>query len=249
MPTFTYPFEPGGPERLTVTTPAGFAGATLSVDGVVVGGFPNRRSFQAGASFPLKGGGMLSAQFKRGFFGNDLVVFYEGRPLHILGRKPPLRILSAGSLVLAIGVITLIASAVLLAGAFGGRGGPTSELAVIAAISVGLGVAYVIMGVFVRKGSFAALLVATVFYAIDLAALVFLAVTAEQVPSVFQIVIKLLILIALINGLIAFKEMRQMQRMWGQWLMQAQMAAAGKPVKLAVGGAPDVDPQPPAGVQ
>lgn len=48
MGRFSYPFEPGGPERLVIETSRGYRGAQILLDDVPVGAFINRTDFKRG---------------------------------------------------------------------------------------------------------------------------------------------------------------------------------------------------------
>ena len=116
MRRFSYPFEPGGPERLVIETSGGYRGAQLLLDNVPVGAFINRRDFKRGGEFEIKGGGALAVKLDYGFFGIGIHVHYNGMPLHVLSRHGTMRLKTASTVLVLTGGLSLLMGIAILMG-------------------------------------------------------------------------------------------------------------------------------------
>ena len=233
MPTLCYPFQPGGPDRVVLQGTPGFRSTSVLVDGGPVGHFGSRREFQRGGRFPLPGGGVLAVKLDRSFLGMNVAVHYDGMPLHVLGKRPPLGVQAAGNIVLMVGVITTVFGAIQALRLHEQGLLMAQPLARILGLALLLeGVGFVVLGIFTRHGSLTALVIAVLFYAVGSIVIAVGILALDGRPHLgviaFGIALRALILIALINGLIAMMKAKRGRDKWRAVLMQQAVPVTGR---------------------
>jgi len=239
MRTFTFPFEPGGPERIVIQTTGGYRGTTILVDGVPVGYLKTRGEFKRGVQLPVKGGGVLAVKLAYGFFGIHLLVHYEGMPLHVLARGSPMRLRAASAVLFFFGGLWLFSGFMALAATFGGPAAPPEgTLAwVMRWVPLMGGAGLIVLAAFIRQGSIAATIVAIVFFSLYLLLMLGGAFLSGVVP-IFLIggIIPLLVLLSLVYALRGIRELNRERAIWHS--LQA-------PTKVALPLAKDPQPAKP----
>lgn len=78
MPKQQLALEAGGPKRLVITWKGLWKNVTLSLDGQVIGGFPNKAALKAGEEFALPDGSRLHVQLLQRFAQVELRVLRNG---------------------------------------------------------------------------------------------------------------------------------------------------------------------------
>lgn len=203
MPKKTFAFDKGGPQRLVLSWSFGWKKFVVELDGAPLGTIDNVRVLKAGQDFPLGDGTTLRVQLTTGL-GAELQVLRDGQPLPGSGGDPETRIKTASSVVFFVAGLNAVLG--LAAVAFevefllaNGIGYPSL---VIAAVFGGLGLA-----VKLRRSQIA-LILAVGLFALDGIGTVVLGIMDGVQPGVGGIIVRVLLLIPMIKGIGAIRELK-----------------------------------------
>lgn len=160
MPTKTYPFEEGGPDRVELSWKGGrFKNFTVSVDGQQLNQEPyNLKDLQSGQKLPLSDGSSLHVKFEKGFSGG-LKVTRDWKPLPGSPTHPKTKAKGASIIMFVIAGLNAVFLAILM----GTEGVPDAALMTTGAWIL----AFVVLGIFVRRGSLAALWAGIILFGAD----------------------------------------------------------------------------------
>jgi len=204
MPKKQFALEKGGPKRVLVSWKGMWKNFSVELDGAPLGTVENQKMLKAGQDFPLGDGTTLRVQLKTGLSG-ELQLTRDGHPLPGSGADPEVRLKTAwGVLFFVAGVNAVLGIA---AEAF--------DVEILLALGLGytsLAIAVVFGGLgFAVKTyrSQVALIVAIVLFALDGLLVIFAAMEAGGRPGVGGIIMRVLLLMAMIQGVGAIKALKQ----------------------------------------
>jgi hypothetical protein len=197
----TYALEPNGPKRLEVSWGAFWKDITIRLDGSIIGTIPGHKELQAGQEFQLPDGSVVSV---KKFSATELQVLRNGKPLPGSASGP------GSALQVAYMVVFFIAGLNIVLG--------LSELFFpieppartgFGVFTIVVGLVFLVLGFFVSRKSIAALVIATVIYALDSIAGIGLAFLQGNSPGIGGILMRVMLLIAMAQGIGAIRALRQ----------------------------------------
>lgn len=200
MSTKTYPFQEEGPDRLELSWRGGFKDFTVTVDGLQVNAETwNRQQLQDGQRIELPDGSMLLIKQERNFFGNELRVIKDGKPLPGSGSHPKTRAKTASIILFVIAGFTALFMIAFYA--------TENELDWISGVSV---LIYLGLGLLVRRGSLAALWAGIILFGLDSVLWISINLIAGEFPILF-IVIRVLLIGAMVKAIPAMKQLKALR--------------------------------------
>jgi hypothetical protein len=204
MPTKRYSLNPGEAPRVELTWGVSWKNLRVSLDGKEIGTIPSAKELKAGQEFPLGDGTTLQVQLHQNFIAPELRVLRNGRPLPGSASDPAERVRVASQVVYFIAGLNIVVG--LLVGMFHvdflriiGAGWPTFFTGVI----------YLVLGYFVQRRSFAALVAAVALFALDgIATLADAAATTGR-PVLGGIFVRIILIATMARGLGAIRELKR----------------------------------------
>ena len=176
-----------------------FKTMTVTLGGRELGVFGDKRSLEAGQSFPLPSGSRLHVQLEKKFAGPELVVKRDGVPVAGSATDPEVQIAAAYGVLFFIAALNIGLGLVAELAHVGflqrfGLGWP----------SVGFGAVFVVLGVLVWKArSRVALILGIVIFAVDGVLGMYLVMKQlgpNHTPPLGGIIMRVFLLLPMING-------------------------------------------------
>ena len=204
MPSQTYLLDPDNPQRLEIAWGLGWRGASVSLDGQNVGTVPGRRELLAGQTFRLPDGSMLKLRLIQRLTGSELHILRDGQPIPGSASHPQTAVNSAYWVLFLAAAMDIgfsvmgLALHVDLLGEMG-----------VGAFSLAFGVAYVILGFLVKRGSPAALYAGIGLFVLDAVLGLVLTARSGVQPGMFNIIFRGMILIPLIQGVGGMRRLKE----------------------------------------
>lgn len=204
MPKQTYAFEPNGPKRLEVSWKAFFKEITVRLDGLIIGRIEDRDALRVGQEFRLNDGSLVKVQLAYNLAGSELQVTRNGQPLPGSASSPETRIKTAAAVIyfiaginLLLGILSLLVRSELLESLGAGW------------FSLVYGGFFLAMGILVGRKSLWALIAALVVYLVDSVLGLVLIFMSGGSPSVFNIMMRIILIVPLFQGIGAIREARK----------------------------------------
>ncbi len=204
MPKQLYALEPGGKKRLELSWNAFWKDFTVSLDGKPVGVIPDQKALTKGQEMTLRDGSTLKVQLVTQFAGAELRVLRDGRPLPGSGSDPETRFKNAYIMVYLLAGLNLVLGTLAL----------LFQVALLQELGIGLGsiifgLILLVLGFFTQRKSMIALILAIVIFAVDGIAGFVMAASQGYPSSASGMVVRIFLLIPMIQGVKAMKELRQ----------------------------------------
>lgn len=203
MPSRTFALEPRGPKRLAVSWKRGWRDLEVKLDARPLLTIPTSKELKDGREVQVAAGQVLKVQLRQTFFGSDLLISLNGRP--VPGTGPEARLATAygtiyfiGGLSVVIGVLTeLVSVQVLQQLGFGWA-------------SIAEGAIFLGLGLWVHKRrSFVGLTLAVGLFALDtVIGAVTVASQTGGSPPTGAMVVRILFLVYMARGFGAIKDLR-----------------------------------------
>ena len=204
MPKQLYALEPNGPKRLEVSWKAFFKDITVRLDGLIVGRIADRQALNAGQEFQLPDGSLIRVQFVYNVASSELRVTRNGVPLPGSASSPETRIKTAAGVIffiaginLLLGILSLVIQSELLQSLGAGW------------FSLIYGGFFLAMGVLTGRKSLWALIAALVVYLLDSVLGLALIFMNGATPSVFNIMMRVILIVPLFQGIGAIREAKK----------------------------------------
>jgi hypothetical protein len=196
-----YPLDPAGPKRLEVTWEGSYRNYTIQLDGSVVGTIPGQKELKTGRDFRLPDGSTLHVQLVRSFLSQGVRLVRDGVPLSGTAADPAQQLRTACNILFFIGGLNLLL----------GLAAELGQVDFLLAAGIGWeslaeGVAFLVLGYFVRRRSMVALALAAALLAAD-TVLTIVTLTPGAGASVGGIVIRLAFLYYVVRGFGALKSL------------------------------------------
>lgn len=207
MPALKYALDPGGPKRLQISWKGMWKDVVVRLDDQEIGHIPDRAALKEGRSFALPDGSQLSVALRTQALNQGLEVLRDGQALPGSAADPQQQLKLAagivyfvGGLSLLLGILAAVAKVDFLINlGFG-------------AVSMGVGVLFVVLGYFVSQRSMIALGVAMALFAADFVLSIMAAIDyGGRVPT-GGIVIRIFLLFGMWSGFGAIKKLRQAEQ-------------------------------------
>ena len=206
MPKQSYALEPNGPKRLQISWGAFWKNITITLDGSTIGTIPDQKALRQGSTFPLPDGSTLSVQLLQSLAGAELRVLRDGKPLPGSASDPESR------LKVAAGVIFFIVGLNILLGLIAVFFQVDFLLQLgLGWFSVIFGLVFLFLGIFTQRRSQVALIIAIVLFGLDGLLGIVGAVMAGYAPSIPGLFMRILLLIPMIQGVSAIKQLKQQE--------------------------------------
>ncbi len=204
MPKKEFALEPGGPKRVTLTWKGLWKNIVVALDDRELGVIPNQKALKAGQEFPLGDGTTLKVQLVTGMAA-ELQVTRDGAPLPGSGSDPEERLKAAYSMIFFVAGLNAVLG--IVAGVFEveflARLGLGIESLVVALLYAGLG--FLVM----KFRSPIALGFAVGLFALDGIASVVMMAGAGGSPPIGGIVARVFLIIPMVRGFAAIKELKK----------------------------------------
>lgn len=230
MPKQKLKLDAKGPANVEVSWSWNFRNVTVTVDGREVGSIANKKELQQGKSFPLADGSALEVKLIGGV-QSMLRVTRDGEPLPGSATDP-------GTLAkTARGIVYFVAAVNLLIGVLALGFDVQALLQLGFGIeSLAFGFVFLFLALMVHlRGSWVALVVATVFFSLDAIATVGFAVVEGQSPGIGGIIFRIFLIAGMVRGVPALYQMKQLHKPD----VGARGEGAGSPVAVPVRGVDD----------
>ncbi|MFO0722525.1 MAG: hypothetical protein U1E65_02000 [Myxococcota bacterium] len=200
-----FALEAGGPKRLCLRWKGLWKEIQLELDGKVVGTIAGQAELKNGKSFTLPDGSAVHVQLVTGFGSAELQVTKNGDPLPGSGGHPEERLRQAVNVIFFIAALSGLLG--LLAVVF--------DVAFL--VNLGIGVGSVVMGVLFLALGFAvkstrsaiALGIALVLFILDGLASLVMSLGASGTPPIGGLVARVFLVIPMIKGFGAIRELKQ----------------------------------------
>lgn len=203
MPKQTYALEPGGPKRLEISWKAFWKDTIIQLDGGPVGAIPDKKSLEAGQAFRLPDGSTLKVQLIQKFSTVELRVLRNDQPLPGSASDPQTM------LKVAYGIVFFVAGLNILLGLVA----VFFNVQLLVQIGIGLGsllfgLAFLLLGFFIRRRSLVALILAILIFALD-GIIGFLLAASQGNTSLAGIFFRIILLIPMFQGIGAIQALRK----------------------------------------
>jgi hypothetical protein len=206
MPKQSYALEPNGPKRLQISWGTFWKNITVTLDGSLIGTIPDQKALRQGRQFTLPDGSTLSVQFSQNLAGAELRVLRNGQPLPGSASDPESR------LKVAAGVIFFVTGLNILLGLIAVFFQVDFLLQLgLGWFSVIFGLVFLFLGIFTQRRSQVALIIAIVLFGLDGLLGIVGAVMAGYAPSIPGLFMRILLLIPMIQGVSAIKQLKQQE--------------------------------------
>ena len=207
MPVHTYMLGPENPKRLEIVVGSFWRGATVRLDGQEIGTVPGKRELLRGQDFKLPDGSTLNVRLIQHLMGSELHILRDGRPIPGSASHPETAVRTAYwllFLIAAVDIVFGVAARTMHVDMLAGLG--------ISDFSIGFGVILAILGYLVRRGSLPALYAGIAVYAADTALGLVLTAMSGGVPDMFNIILRGLMFVPLIQGVGGLRALKQAER-------------------------------------
>ena len=205
MPTKRYSLRRGEPPRLEIRwTQWGrwWKDLTVRLDGAEVGTVATGKELQAGASFALPDGSNLQVRQAWRYLALELQVLRDGRPVPGSATDPAAQVRRAAQCVFAIAGMSIVLG--LLAEGLHWEAMRAFGVGYASAV---YGSIFLVLGCFVWRGSFAALLTAVILQALDGVVALAASPTTGRPPS--GLILRVFFLMVMIRGLGAIRALKR----------------------------------------
>ncbi|GAB4172944.1 MAG: hypothetical protein Fur005_34780 [Roseiflexaceae bacterium] len=201
MPKQEYSIVPNGPKRITLEWQGFGREVMVRFDGQTLGMLRGQEELNAGQQFALPDGSALQVQLVRTWFSAELRVLRNGKPVPGSPSDPITRWRTAFAIVCVLAGLNVVLG--LIAEFF-----RVESLlnAGIGTITMFYGLIYLMLAFFVQRRSLVALVLATAFFALDSIVGIALGIADGQAPGLAGILVRFFILVPLIQGVIALRE-------------------------------------------
>ncbi|GAB4121683.1 MAG: hypothetical protein OHK0050_30920 [Roseiflexaceae bacterium] len=201
MPKQEYSIVPNGPKRITLEWQGFGREVMVRFDGQTLGMLRGQEELNAGQQFALPDGSALQVQLVRTWFSAELRVLRNGKPVPGSPFDPITRWRTAFAIVCVLAGLNVVLG--LIAEFF-----RVESLlnAGIGTITMFYGLIYLMLAFFVQRRSLVALVLATAFFALDSIVGIALGIADGQAPGLAGILVRFFILVPLIQGVIALRE-------------------------------------------
>jgi hypothetical protein len=204
MPKQSFALEAGAEKRLEVGWKGMFKDTEVKFDGELIGTIPDQKALTKGESFELPDGTNISVQLIRKVFSTELQVLHDNQPLPGSASDPQTKLKSAYAIVFFIAGLNLVLGLVSV----------LFDVEILQQLGIGLGsiffgLAFLVLGFFVKRKSGLALILAIVLFIFDsLLGLIF-SVLDGCSPGVGGIIARILLLIPMFQGVGAIKALKK----------------------------------------
>ena len=165
MPKRTYALTEGSPKNLEMSWGIGWSDFTIKEDDQLIGTISTQAELKEGRSFRLKDGSELSVKLNLSLFNSGLEVLRNGEPLPGSTSDPGNRMKTAYILLLLIAFLNVLTGVLIITTITSG----ISEILIwTGAGYLGSGIAFLVLGLSVKRGSFTALLIAIILLVVDM---------------------------------------------------------------------------------
>lgn len=212
MPTRKFSLKQGEPARLELTWRGIWKDIRVLVDGREIGEIPDGKALKAGRDFTLPEGlGTLRVQLVQSFGSAELQVLRNGQPLPGSGSDPEVRFKGAWGIILFIAGFNFLI----------GLGTVVFEIELFERLGLGVGslivgVVYLGLGLLVKQlRSRIALGLAIALFALDGIATLVMSMDGGGTPPVGGIIVRVFLLLPMIKGFEAIKQLEEAQRLQG----------------------------------
>jgi hypothetical protein len=207
MAKMLFALEKGGVKRLEVSWKGLWREINISLDGSPVGTIPDQNALVAGQIFSLPDGSKLSVQLIKKFGSNELQILRNGEPLPGSASDPDAKVKSAAGIVffiaglnLVLGLVSVLFQIELL------------QSLGLCYFSILFGFVFLLLGFFIRRRSSVALILAIAIFTLDGLIGIISAVTMGYTPGISGIFVRIFLLIPMIQGVSAIKELKVQNR-------------------------------------
>ena len=198
MPKKTFALEPGSSRTVDIEWRGIWKDFKVSLDGQVLGTMNGQKQLQEGDTYPLQDGSVLAVKLEQGFGSAELKITRDGQPLPGTDSDPRQQLESAAGIVFFIAGLNIVL-------------GLVAELLDVGLLldnglgwgSVVFGVVFLGLGLWARKGSRVALILAIALFAIDGLLGLYLVVDAGGTPGTGGVVMRVLLIAGMIKGVMA----------------------------------------------
>jgi hypothetical protein len=210
VPEKTFALEPGGTPRLGVSWSGGFKDLSISLDGRPVATFDDPKELKHKQRVELPDGSVLEVQVASPFLLPELLLTRDGEHVPGSSGDPATRHAAAWQVVAAVAVLNVVVG--LLVELFDagflrgiGAGWP----------SVFAGLVYAVLAWLVRGGSLVALGIAVALFVLDGLFVMASAARGGGTPPVGGLVVRAFLLVPMLRGFPAIRELARPRRRWG----------------------------------
>jgi len=159
MPKQSFALEAGAEKRLEVGWKGMFKDTEVKFDGELIGTIPDQKALTKGESFELPDGTNISVQLIRKVFSTELQVLHDNQPLPGSASDPQTKLKSAYAIVFFIAGLNLVLGLVSV----------LFDVEILQQLGIGLGsiffgLAFLVLGFFVKRKSGLALILAIVLF-------------------------------------------------------------------------------------
>lgn len=203
MPKQTYQLEPNGPARLEISWAAFWKNISVKLDGEEIGTFSSQADFQTGKRFDLPDGKKLTVRLTKSFFGSDVQISYNGKPLPGTSAHPETRIRSSYMLLYFWGGLEVLFGLLMI---FTTKNYSLSSFNMISTM---LGLVYILLARMVQKRNLWALIASIVLFVGSAAYEALVATSAGQSPDMFRLLIQAFLVYYLYQGIGALKKEKE----------------------------------------
>lgn len=204
MPVHTYPLERGGPKLVEVSWKGFYRNMIILYEDKELGAISGRAELKQGKCFVLPTGDELCIRLVNSFMASELHVLLNGKPLPGSGSDP------WQQLKICAGSLYFFAAVSFLFGALSAMG--NAAISPGAAIAMGVGLLFAVLGWLVSKASLAALIVSIVIVLLNAVLLIALPLINDQSPRYGWFVFYMLMIIPLFRGFSAIREVQASNR-------------------------------------
>lgn len=194
MGELNFAFEPGGPTRVTCRWDGLFNNIHVLFDGHELGRFPDKEAAKRGGTLQVPDGSLLGVIFKDDLGGPRVEVTRNGAPMPRSAADAAQAVKGAAGILFFLGGLNVILGVAALAGV---------ELLRTLGLGIGSmlqGVLYLVLGVFTRRGSLAALGVGMALYGLDAMYAIIAPISAGQSPAIGGIAVRAAIFMGLFQA-------------------------------------------------
>jgi hypothetical protein len=208
-----YAFEPNRKKRLELSWHGLWKDMTVSVDGNLIGIIQDQDALLAGREFQLPDNSRLNIQLVKKFTSVELQVLRNGRPLPGSIAHPESILRTAYGVIFFIAGLNLITGVVaeifrvqwLLQAGFN-------------YFDIVFGLVFLVLGLFVKRLSNVALIIAIVVFALDGIVLCVLPIMRGNNPNTAFLLVRILLIIPMYRGISAIKAIKQAWKLNGIFL-------------------------------
>lgn len=203
MPTKTFAFDKGGPERLELEWRGNFKNVEVRLDGALLGSFENAKELKAGGTYPLEDGSTLEVKLATTALFPELTLTRNGEALPGSAADPEQRVKAAAGMIYFVAGFNVLLG--LVATAF--------NVQLLQSIGVGLGsvlegAIYGVLGYFVGQRSIVALGLAVGLFVID-GILLVASGSGSGSPPVGGLVARFFFLVPMVMGFPALRALKK----------------------------------------